>query len=122
MKAIRYISPDGSIYSVLPKMWRNVTPFTEDYALSHGWTKEEYDVPPESEPPRQYSKYALKRALEKRGLWETIKQAIIDAGMWEDFSLAQDLAEDDEKFSTFLTSMRQQYGEVAEEVLAEAEI
>lgn len=121
MKAIRYISPDGGIYSMLPKVWRNVTPFTVEYALSHGWAREEYDVP-EYNPPKQYSKYALKNALEKRELWSDVRQAIENAGMWEDFSLAQDLSEDDAKFAAFLVAMKQQYGELAEEVLAEAEI
>ena len=47
---------------------------------------------------KRYSKLAIMRALETAGLWATVKNAITEAGRWDAFILAQDLAGDDPDF------------------------
>lgn len=121
MKITKYVSPDGNEYASLPSKWRNFTPFTEACALAHGWWKRETEVEPEPEPLKKYSRYGLKKALEKRGMWEQVRTAIQDNDLWEDFTLALDMSVDDPKFAAFIQSMRATYGSVVDEVLAEAE-
>lgn len=47
---------------------------------------------------KRYSKLAIMRVLETAGLWATVKNAITEAGRWDAFILAQDLAGDDPDF------------------------
>lgn len=45
MKQKVYLDPNGGRHHSLPGVWNNTSPITEAFALSHGWTVEEEDVP-----------------------------------------------------------------------------
>ena len=70
----------------------------EEAVQNENWV---YVPVPEPEPVttiKRYSKLAIMRALETAGLWATVKNAITEAGRWDAFILAQDLAGDDPDF------------------------
>lgn len=102
MTIIIYTSPDGTEYRSLPHTYGNTTNITEAWALNHGWTKGERTIP---DPPRQYSKLKLHRALDSAGIWEIIWHALTDAQRtyWQE---AQELADDDPEFSVALATLR----------------
>lgn len=39
-----YLDPDGKRYAVLPGIWNNTSPISEEYALANGWTAVEEEV------------------------------------------------------------------------------
>ena len=70
-----------------------------------------------------YSKYALKQACVKRGLWEDVKAAIEAAGKWESFLLIQAITSDNAELQEALPGIRQIFGsDVVDAVLEESEI
>ena len=70
-----------------------------------------------------YSKYALKQACEKRGLWEDVKAAIENAGKWESFLLIQAISSDNSELQEALPGIRQIFGsDVVDAVLEESEM
>lgn len=70
-----------------------------------------------------YSKYALKQACEKRGLWEQVKSAIEAAGKWESFLLIQAISSDNSELQEALPGIRQIFGsDVVDAVLEESEM
>ena len=88
----------------LPKILRydgkSVMGITEGNMAQFGIVKTIFEIE-EPEPVttiKRYSKLAIMRALETAGLWATVKNAITEAGRWEAFILAQDLAGDDPDF------------------------
>jgi hypothetical protein len=88
----------------LPKILRwngkSVMGITEGNMAQFGIVKTLVEIP-EPEPVttiKRYSKLAIMRALETAGLWATVKNAITEAGRWDAFILAQDLAGDDPDF------------------------
>ena len=88
----------------LPKILRydgkSVMGITEENIAQFGIVKEVVELP-DPEPVttiKRYSKLAIMRALETAGLWATVKNAITEAGRWDAFILAQDLAGDDPDF------------------------
>ena len=88
----------------LPKILRydgkSVMGITEENMAQFGIVKTIVEIP-EPEPVttiKRYSKLAIMRALETAGLWVTVKNAITEAGRWDAFILAQDLAGDDPDF------------------------
>lgn len=97
-----FTSPDGTEYRALPRTYGQTTNITESWALSHGWRKETRELP---DPPRQYSKLRLHRALDAAGIWDTIWHALTDAQRiyWQE---AQELADDDPEFSVALATLR----------------
>lgn len=122
-----YTDPQGREHTCLPHTWGSTTNITEAWALNHGWTKATRDVP---DPPRQYSKLRLHRALDAAGIWDTIWHALTDAQRtyWAE---AQELADDDSEFSAALAALRAAVsrgdirlpsGVDIESILAEAEI
>lgn len=122
-----YTDPHGKEHTYLPHTWGSTTNITEQWALNHGWTKVTREVP---DPPRQYSKLRLHRALDAAGIWETIWHALTEAQRiyWQE---AQELADDDQEFSVALSALRAavQRGDIRlpsgvdiESILAEAEI
>ena len=44
MKQKVYLDPDGGRHHVLPGIWNNTSPITEDYLLANGWTAAEEEV------------------------------------------------------------------------------
>lgn len=122
-----YTDPQGREHTSLPHTYGNTTNITEAWALAHGWTKSEKTIP---DPPRQYSKLRLHRALDAAGIWDTIWHALTDAQRiyWQE---AQELADDDPEFSVALATLRAAVargdirlpsGVDIESILAEAEI
>ena len=88
----------------LPKILRydgkSVMGITEENMAQFGIVKTLVEIE-EPEPVttiKRYSKLAIMRALETAGLWATVKNAITEAGRWDAFILAQDLAGDDPDF------------------------
>jgi len=88
----------------LPKILRydgkSVMGITEENMAQFGIVKTIVEIE-EPEPVttiKRYSKLAIMRALETAGLWATVKNAITEAGRWDAFILAQDLAGDDPDF------------------------
>jgi hypothetical protein len=88
--------------ATLPKGWnyqgKAIMGITEANMASFGWIKVEISDPVAEPMPKHYSKLLIMRALETAGLWQTVKTAITDAGRWDAFLLAQDLAGDDPDF------------------------
>ena len=76
---------------------------------------------PEPEPTVEYSKYKLKKACEKRGLWDDVKAAIEFQGKWESFLLIQTISSDNQELKDTLPVIRETFGsDVVDEVLAES--
>ena len=104
-KIIYTHTPSGQSWDyLLPKILRydgkSVMGITEENMAQFGIVKEVVEIP-EPEPVttiKRYSKLAIMRALETAGLWATVKNAITEAGRWDAFILAQDLAGDDPDF------------------------
>ena len=104
-KIIYTHTPSGQSWDYrLPKILRydgkSVMGITEDNMAQFGIVKEVVETP-DPEPVtaiKRYSKLAIMRALETAGLWATVKNAITEAGRWDAFILAQDLAGDDPDF------------------------
>ena len=104
-KIIYTHTPSGQSWDYrLPKILRydgkSVMGITEENMAQFGIVKTTVEIP-EPEPVttiKRYSKLAIMRALETAGLWATVKAAITEAGRWDAFILAQDLAGDDPDF------------------------
>jgi len=104
-KIIYTHTPSGQSWDYrLPKILRydgkSVMGITEDNMAQFGIVKTIVEIE-EPEPVtaiKRYSKLAIMRALETAGLWATVKNAITEAGRWDAFILAQDLAGDDPDF------------------------
>lgn len=125
-----YTAPDGTEHRALPRTYGRTTNITEAWALAHGWSKTEREIPDPPPPPKQYSKLRLHRALDAAGIWDTIWHALTDAQRiyWQE---AQELADDDPEFSAALAALRAAVargdirlpsGVDIESILAEAEI
>ena len=81
------------------------------------------DAPPP--PPRQFSKLKIVAALMGVGVWDTVKQYITDAGLYDLYLAAQDFAEDNEYFTQGKTALQAQLDwtdEQVEAILAQAAI
>ena len=104
-KTVYTHTPSGQSWDYrLPKILRydgkSVMGITEANMAQFGIVKEVVEMP-DPEPVttiKRYSKLAIMRALETAGLWATVKNAITEAGRWDAFILAQDLAGDDPDF------------------------
>lgn len=88
--------------STLPKVWnyqgKAIMGLNEGNMAQFGWSKVETPDPVVIPQVKHYSKLSIMRALETAGLWATVKTAITEAGRWDAFLLAQDLAGDDPDF------------------------
>ena len=69
-------------------------------------------------PVKRYSKYEVMQALETAGLWAGVKAAIVDAGRWDAFLIANDLAEDNPDFQAMKALLESQLSLDAEAILA----
>jgi len=63
------------------------------------------ELPEPPPPPTLVSKLALKRKLEKLGLWNNFKTSLETTGYWEDFVLANRLSTADEDFQSALSNI-----------------
>jgi len=77
---------------------------------------------PEPEPETvRYSKYLIKLACEKRGIWEQVRTAIEQSGKWESFLLINDIASDNPELLEAMPLIVQAFGQaLVDEVLAES--
>ena len=91
---------DHKLPKILRYDGRSIMGITEDSMAQFGIVKSIVEIPdPVSVPAvKHYSKLSIMRALETAGLWATVKNAITEAGRWDAFILAQDLAGDDPDF------------------------
>jgi len=104
-KIIYTHTPSGQSWDYrLPKILRydgkSVMGITEENMAQFGIVKEVVETPDPVPVTtiKRYSKLAIMRAFETAGLWATVKNAITEAGRWDAFILAQDLAGDDPDF------------------------
>ena len=101
------------------------------YVVATGWTRDGetwrrvYDireVPPL--PPRTFSKLRIVAALTTAGVWDSVKQLLIERGHYDLFLAAQDFREDNEYFEDGKAALQTALGwtdEQVEAVLAAAE-
>lgn len=101
------------------------------YAVATGWTRdgetwrhvyEVRELPPP--PPRTFSKLRIVAALTQAGVWDSVKQLLIERGLYDLFLAAQDFREDNEYFEQGKAALQTALGwtdEQVESVLAAAE-
>ena len=101
------------------------------YAVATGWTRdgetwrrvyEVREVPPP--PPRTFSKLRIVAALTQAGIWDSVKQLLIERGLYDLFLAAQDFREDNEYFENGKAALQTALGWTdaqVEQVLAAAE-
>ena len=75
-------------------------PVTLKWALANGWRMEDTPDKPLPKLPKRYSKLKIMRELSAIGLWDTVEQALTEAGAIKEFEYAQDIAEDDPMFQS----------------------
>ena len=125
-----YIAPDGTEYRALPRTYGQTTNITEAWALAHGWSKENKEVPDPPEPVKQYSQYRVHQVLENAGIWEAFWNALTPSQKqyWNE---AQNLSTDDSNFMAGLSALEAAMnlgefvlpeGETIESILEEARI
>jgi hypothetical protein len=87
------------------------------YAVPVGWLElydrieREYDVrayPPP--PPRVFSKLRIVAALTSAGVWDAVKQLLIERGLYDLFLAAQDFREDNEYFENGKAALQSELG------------
>ena len=61
--------------------------------------------------PRRWSSLAIKRVLEARGSWAEVKRMLEAAGVYDDFLMADYIAEDDQAFLSARAEAVKLYGE-----------
>ena len=83
----------------------------EDYKWHRQWTLVDAPTP----PPRSWTPLAIKRACGEN--WATLKAALTEADLYEDFVMAQELREDDAAFQRGYAWAVAQYGQSAVEAL-----
>lgn len=95
------------------------------YAVPVGWLElydhieREYEVrayPPP--PPRTFSKLRIVAALTSAGVWDAVKQLLIERSLYDLFLAAQDFREDNEYFSQGKTALQTALGWTDEQVEA----
>lgn len=112
---------DAAHYAV-PTGWELHEPY--DIADERCWLRV-YEVrayPPP--PPRVFSKLRIVAALTSAGVWDAVKQLLIERSLYDLFLAAQDFAEDNEYFTQGKAALQAALGwtdEQVEAVLAAAE-
>lgn len=129
-KTVYTHTPSGQSWDYrLPKILRwngkSVMGIIEENMAQFGIIKTVVELPdppqPESTAPR-YSKLALCRVLSQLGLYDSIKAAIVQAGKWDEFLLAQDLAENDPDFVSMKNALIAVYPIDADGILRQCQI
>jgi len=85
-----WTDPDGKEWRRLPRTWHGTTNITERWALAHGWSFREEEVP-DPVPVFTYSKFVLHLALGQQGLWDDIWASLNDEEkqLWNDCQVLQ---------------------------------
>ena len=93
------------------------------YAVATGWTRdgdtwrrvyEVRELPPP--PPRTFSKLRIVAALTTAGVWDAVKQLLIERSFYDLFLAAQDFREDNEYFAQGKTVLQTALGWTDEQV------
>lgn len=107
----------------LPKKFtlgtKTICNINENNMAEYGWEKRtrEANKEPEIEQVVIYSKYKLKKELENLGLWEDVKNALVQANKWDDFLIANELATDNEDFISIKSMLADSFDIDAEDLL-----
>lgn len=89
------------------------------YTLVEGTIVQSWvEVQDPPEPPRSLSKRRLYIALKAQGIWAAVKGYMEAAGVWEDFSLATTLDEDDPLIEAAIVALKADLGLTDEQVEA----
>lgn len=109
-------------YTAEPSTWHTVGDGATAYIQIDSWRYIPIPEPePVPEPVVRYSKYLLKNACEKRGLWDDVKEAIEGAGKWGSFLLINDIASDNPELLEVMPAIKERFGaETVDVVLAES--
>ena len=109
-------------YTAEPSTWHTVGDGATAYIQIDSWRYIPIPEPePVPEPVVRYSKYLLKNACEKRGLWERVKAAIEAADKWESFLLINDIASDNPELLGVMPAIKERFGaETVKAVLDES--
>ena len=95
------------------------------YAVPTGWTRdgetwrrvyEVRELPPP--PPRTFSKLRIVSALTDAGVWDSVKQLLIDRGLYDLYLAAQDFRDDNEDFKRGKAALQAALGWTDEQVEA----
>ena len=95
------------------------------YAVATGWTRDcetwrrVYDIrelPPP--PPRTFSKLRIVAALTTAGVWDSVKQLLVERGFYDLFLAAQDFREDNDYFVQGRAALQTALGWTDEQVEA----
>ena len=115
----------------LPVVDERPTTDAAHYAVPTGWAEQGGEIVPQYEvrelpppPPRTFSKLRIVAALTTAGVWESVKQLLIERGLYDLFLAAQDFREDNEYFENGKAALQTALGwtdEQVEAVLAAAE-
>ena len=70
-------------------------------------------VPPPAKGPRHWSSLAVKRTLEAAGKWTAVKELLVSLDRYDDFVMADYIAEDDAAFAAARAQAVALYGEPA---------
>lgn len=95
------------------------------YAVVAGWIAPQYsfeDAP--QPPPRTFSKLRIVAALTTAGVWDAVKQLLIERGLYDLFLAAQDFKSDNEYFENGKAALQTALGWTdaqVEQILAAAE-
>ena len=98
------------------------------YALGesdHLWHKQWVLVDAPPPPLRTFSKLRIVASLTTAGVWDAVKQLLIERGFYDLFLAAQDFRSDNEYFAQGKTALQSALGwtdEQVEDVLKEAEV
>ena len=125
------VRAENGLPPYLPVVDERPTTDAAHYAVATGWTRdgetwrrvyEVREVPPP--PPRTFSKLRIVAALTQAGIWDSVKQLLIERGLYDLFLAAQDFREDNEYFENGKAALQTALGWTdaqVEQVLAAAE-
>ena len=74
-------------------------------------------LPPDMKGLRRWSRLGVKRALEKAGVWEAVRQMMQSSGVWETFLMCDWVSEEDPDFSAARDRACAQFGKAAVDAL-----
>ena len=106
----------------------DVKPVTDEkhYAVPVGWENEsgkcvmKYEIREYVPPAKRWTPLAIKRALVTAEKWDEVKAMVETAGLYEDFVMAQVIADDDDAFKAGYAQAVSMYGkEAVDEILSQ---
>lgn len=118
-----WTDPDRKEWRSLPRTWNGTTNITERWALAHGWSFREEEVP-DPVPVFIYSKYRLHLTLGMQDLWDSFWNALSadEKQLWAD---ANELRSDDPFFMGAMARLKEILKideDLLEQILEESQI